>query len=353
MLIALSFLENKKKMSGYSKIDRLLHHIALDNPILSELLFDIEKNFFKSTINNNNKSVYVTGLARAGTTALMRALHATEQFASLTYDDMPFVLSPNLWAKISGFNAKPAIQQERAHGDGIQVGFDSPEALEEVFWRLHCGTSYIGADALRPHSIDAETVKQLSIYQDLVCKKYGRPRYLAKNNNHILRIASLAPQTKENTYLVVFRHPITQAESLLTQHRKFKNPDVFTKKYMTWLAHHEFGATHRPFLFTEAVQPSGSPDQIDYWLQRWIDAYAYLLPLLEQKESNMIPISYERLCSEPDYWPEICQKLDLQQTTSPFRHAVALSSTAEENPQLNSAMTTYWKLDQLTRKQEG
>jgi hypothetical protein len=336
-------------MSDYSRLDRFLHYLALEYPFLGELGFDIEKNIFKPSANGQ-KALYVTGLARAGTTALMRALYATEQFASLTYDDMPFVLSPNLWGKVSRLNAKQRVMQERAHGDGIQVDFDAPEALEEVFWRFHCGASYIGAHALYPHFVDLEIISQLLIYQNLVCKKYGRPRYLAKNNNHILRIASLAQQTKGNAYLVVFRNPIAQSRSLLNQHKRFRDAEDFTKRYMTWLAHHEFGATHRPFQFSESSQIDGSPDQFDYWLQRWIDAYAYLLPLLEKRNGNVIPISYERLCSEPKYWLEICQRIDLPETRSSFREVMNDDISAVRNSQLDSAMAIYWKLDRLTRR---
>lgn len=335
-------------MSEYSRLDRVLHYLALEHLSVGELCFEIEENIFKPSAISQ-KSVYVTGLARAGTTALMRAIHATEQFASLTYDDMPFVLSPNLWGKVTSLHAKRRVMQERAHGDGIQVDFDAPEALEEVFWRLHCGTRYIGSGTLRAHSVDYETVKKLLIYQGLICKKYGRQRYLAKNNNCILRIASLYPKTDIITYLIVFRNPVAQARSLFDQHIRFRNADSFTKRYMTWLAHHEFGATHRPFQFSEACQIDGSPDQLSYWLQRWIDAYSYLLPLLERRDSRLIPVSYERLCSDPAYWLEICQKIDLLETKSPFRKVVKDDIMADGSDQLDSAMTIYDKLDHLTR----
>ena len=51
----------------------------------------------------------------------------------LSYADMPFVLYSNLWSKIS-FN-KNSKYTERAHGDGIKVSTESPEAFEEVFWK--------------------------------------------------------------------------------------------------------------------------------------------------------------------------------------------------------------------------
>ena len=49
------------------------------------------------------------------------------------YADMPFILAPNLWSKIN-LNHQTELS-ERAHGDGILINSESPEAFEEVFWK--------------------------------------------------------------------------------------------------------------------------------------------------------------------------------------------------------------------------
>ena len=78
---------------------RLFHTLILGNKFVPELLFDIENLFTK----NNRKrlkdfnQIYITGLARAGTTILLRAFHQSGEFASYTYRDMPFIICPNLW----------------------------------------------------------------------------------------------------------------------------------------------------------------------------------------------------------------------------------------------------------------
>ena len=56
------------------------------------------------------------------------------EFETLTYRDMPFILAPLLWDKISRPLRKAGEKVERAHGDGMMVSFDSPEAFEEVVW---------------------------------------------------------------------------------------------------------------------------------------------------------------------------------------------------------------------------
>src|SRR6516165_3389782 len=117
-------------MQDYSRLDRLLHRLVLDAPTLNALLFDIERALFlkRGSSKGYGRPVYVVGLARAGTTSLMRALYDSGEFASLTYDDMPFVMAPNLWQVLSGINKKRRVSRERYHGDRIEVDFGSPEA---------------------------------------------------------------------------------------------------------------------------------------------------------------------------------------------------------------------------------
>ena len=63
-------------------------------------MFDVESSVI-SINQTDNKHVFVSGLARSGTTILLNALYESDEFASLSYKDMPFVLAPNLWSKLS------------------------------------------------------------------------------------------------------------------------------------------------------------------------------------------------------------------------------------------------------------
>ena len=67
-----------------------------------------------------------------------------------------------------------------AHGDGILVNFDSPEALEEVFWRVTCGESYIRPNRLIPMSIDVDAKTDFIQYVSLLLKQHTGKRYLSK-----------------------------------------------------------------------------------------------------------------------------------------------------------------------------
>ena len=133
--------------------------MALGVPFISKVSFDLDGLLpIKRQDNPDERHVFVSGLARAGTTILMRTFFDTGQFRSLSYRDMPFVLMPGIWKNLSKSFQKQEKAKERAHGDGIYVDFDSPEAFEEVFWRTFSGNEYINDNCLqappcrqRPH----------------------------------------------------------------------------------------------------------------------------------------------------------------------------------------------------------
>ena len=284
--------------------------MALGSSSVAQASFDLECALHKpgADIPEEGPHVFITGLARAGTTILMRALYETGAFRSLTYRDMPFVLMPNTWAGISAMSRRHKQEQERAHGDRIKVDYDSPEAFEEVFWRTFCGEEYIGREALKPHKPDQADLKRFRRYIALLLnesRSEGQStaprRYLSKNNNNLLRLDAIGKAFPEASIILPFRDPIQHAISLLTQHENFLErhaKDRFSLSYMNWLGHHEFGAMHKPFSFPDPLfdRSSHSPTGIDYWLINWIHSYRYLL---DQAPPQARFISYERLCSDP------------------------------------------------------
>jgi hypothetical protein len=317
-------------VSDYSALDRILHRLALAAPATAEMMHDIERGMhLKSAPADTGRHVFVTGLARAGTTILMREIHRTGEFGSLTYADMPFVLAPNLWAKLSRKGSKPGVKAERAHGDGIEVDTQSPEALDEVYWRIFDGKAYIGEDGLKLHEPDADLIAGYRDLIRLVLKKTGKTRYVSKNNNNILRLGTLAKAMPRAEFLVPLRRPVDHAASLLAQHRRFLDADPFTRDYMTWLGHHEFGATHRPFLF--AGRPEGDPMSMDYWLNVWLAAYS-ALDAIESTAANVAFIPYEALSADPAVWQAVAKRIGVAPDMPQELRPVAVRS-----PEVNNA----------------
>lgn len=305
-------------MSDYGLLSRLLHRLALGVPAIAEASFDAEQAFLgkEPVAAQGGRHVFVAGLARSGTTVLMRSLFETGEFCSLTYRDMPFVLAPGLWSRVTSSSRRERDATQRAHGDGVMVDFDSPEALEEVFWRIFCGPAYIRGDRLVAMRANAEAVERFQRYVALILKRYGCARYLSKNNNNILRIGSLIEAFPSGRIIVPFRDPLQQAYSLLNQHRRFRErqgADKFTRHYMTWLAHHEFGADHRPFEWGMPVAQPYTPTTLNYWLAQWVGVYGHLLQDVPQYREHARFFSYELLCSETQReWQRLGEFLGLR-----------------------------------------
>ncbi len=291
-------------MAGYSAGSKLLHYLALGVPAIAEASFDLEwgTQGRDAPDSRDGEHVFVSGLARAGTTILMKTLHASGEFCSLTYRDMPFVLAPNLWSKIAALSKKKARANERAHNDGILIGFDSPEALEELFWRIQTQGKYIQADCLTNSRIEDEVIIKFRKYVSLILKRYGGQRYLSKNNNNVLRIPTLLEAFPRAKVIVPFRDPLQHAMSLYRQHQHFKKlhrKDPFARRYMKWLVHHEFGLDHKPFAMANDQLMRGDPAQVDYWLDQWLSVYCEIIETRKAVGRYVILFDYDHFCREP------------------------------------------------------
>jgi hypothetical protein len=298
--------------NGYTLLDRWLHWLALEPLPVRRLSFEMESQFaLRDTAADGqtaagDKAVYVCGLARSGTTMLLQFLDQTESFRSLTYRDMPFVLAPNMWRMLNRHFPRESRLKERAHGDDVLVGYDSPESFEEVFWRTFGNSAEAGADAYGSDQIDEEALQRFAEYRSLVANPKkdsygdaGKPkRYLSKNNNNLLRLRSLAADPT-STILLVYRNPVDTARSLYRLHQLFCTTynDDFTRKYMGWLGHHEFGPNHLPLSFARArMNPNLKPDQPDYWLDYWNAVYSHVL---DQEHLRLHLINHDRTCESP------------------------------------------------------
>ena len=285
-------------MNNYSWLQQKLHQFALSSQFLREVTFDAERSL-TPVFNDNDNHVFVTGLARSGTTALLNALYLSKEFASLSYQDMPFVLAPNLWSKLSSNNKSTDII-ERAHGDGIMISSDSPEAFEEVFWMTF-------------HEDDEDIQENFKNYVQLISQKCRQHRYLSKNNQNILRIELITKTFPNAKILIPFRNPIQHAYSLISQHRKFiefSKKDKFISSYMKWIGHTEFGPNYIP-IHGENLRFKNDFD-FNHWLEQWLLVYYNCFETLRNRD-NVYFICYEQLCYSEKYWLEILRILGMPQ----------------------------------------
>ena len=298
-------------INEYGFFDRTLHAFALSNHAALRFGFEIDNLFIdtntKETLCGNH--VFISGLARSGSTILMRRFYETEQYCSLTYLDMPFVNMPNVWKSLNLSIKKTQNLKSRPHNDRIMVTQESPESFDEIFWRAFDQKAYVKDGCLTPHNPDYEALQRFSAYIHAIrqAKSTGTKPYLSKNNNNILRITELTKTFTNALFLVPFRKPVEHASSLLKQHQNFmhlQSKDKFIQKYMGWLSHFEFGFGHLPFSLSNNTLSDYDNENLNYWLLQWCDVYEWLL---SQWENNYQFICYENLCSDPKYWLRIAK----------------------------------------------
>ncbi len=293
-------------LNTYSGLDRLVHRIAFANSSVQIAAAEIEDSLFRRDLEavDVGEPIFITSLPRAGTTILLTALNFAPELATHLYRDMPFVMAPLLWSRLSGRFRKQAILQERAHGDGIAIGYDSPEAFEEVIWRAFWpghfkpdGIALWSADDAKAEARDF-MARHFQKIVALRCERGAGPgRYISKNNANIARLDLIPEMFPDATVLVPVRRPLAHAASLQRQHANFLErhaEDAFTLRYMGDIGHYEFGALHRPIQF-EGFAPlveGLKVTDLDYWFAYWIAAFDHIAA----RRDRVHLIEYEDLC---------------------------------------------------------
>ena len=287
---------------NYPFLSKYLHKFLLNSNELLKVFFEIEKKILLKRANENEtSSLFITGLARSGSTILLNTLYEKNYFASLRYIDMPFITSPNLWSKISIFKKKRKIK-ERVHNDGISIDYSSPEAFEEVFWKSQLNFNFKSKLMHDPNHYSNQVINNFKAYMKLVCFKENKNIYLSKNNNNIIRINTLLESIKKKKIIILFRFPFDQCYSLWQQHRNFiklQKKNNFILQYMNMLSHYEFGLNHKPILLSE-FKPFHSADDLNYWLEYWIMIYSNLTHIAKKNNKDVIFLSYEKLALSPE-----------------------------------------------------
>ena len=279
-------------MQNYNTIQKFLHDFVLSKNIINKSLFELEKIIYlKDKDIINQLHVFITGLPRSGTTSLLNFLFSLDEYASLTYNNMPFILSPH-FSKL--FHKKNITKRERLHKDGINFDNNSPEALDEIFF-----------------DNNEEFVKhELVHYIQLILLSNKKTKYLSKNNLNFKRIDLIQSILPNSIFLIPIREPLQHANSLLNQHlnfNKLQKEDDFIRRYMNYLGHNEFGLNHKPW-----NNPIHFNDlnNINYWLEQWYLFYKFIYKKFQSYE-NCYFVIYEEL-DNSIYVEKILRKINLE-----------------------------------------
>ena len=341
---------------NYNLLEKLLHYIALNNNSVSEFIYDLENKIYNKKIIDyrNNQHIFISGLARSGSTLLLNLLYNSIEYCSLTYNDMPFILAPNLWSKIFKNSQKNTNLAKRAHNDLIKININSPESFEEVFWKMMLENKYIAKKNLIKIKITKQQIEKFNNFINLICLEYQKKNYLSKNNNSILRIEDILAHFNNSFFIIPFRHPVHQANSLLNQHIRFKKIQLknkFIKNYMNWLGHYEFGLNHLSFKL-ENLNQTYNKDSTNYWLLNWIHYYSYVLKFYNNSKNNnrIIFINYEKVCAlKYNYLNKLEKKLNLKINLKNIE-IISNNKQTEKNYENNlfkKALLIYEQIDSL------
>lgn len=276
----------------------------LETRLLEDLIADIDI----------ERPAYVTGLARAGSTILLEFLASHPDAVTHRYRDFPPVLTPYMWNRwLDRVPRRAETRQQRAHGDGIEVGPESPEAFEEVLWMRFfphqhdpSRSAVLGRDTRNP--------RFEAFYRDHIRKLLalrGPGRYVAKGNYNVTRLAYLQEIFPDARFVLPVRDPVWHIASLIKQQMLFSAAArryPRSRHHLKRTGHFEFGLDRRAIHVGDdeaAVEIAGQWRQgaeIAGWARYWASIYGYLSETLAEdprlREACLV-VRFEDLCLSP------------------------------------------------------
>ncbi len=293
--------------------DYVLARISDSLPTIFKELGDLETLLLKDRLATIEVKapVFITGLARSGTTILLTILSRLDGIATHRYRDFPFLFTPYFWSRFQDRFATEQAPVERPHRDRIHITRESPEAFEEPIWKYFFPQAH---DGLACHKLTgSQSTPEFDAFFTTHIKKIllirNKDRYLSKGNYNISRIEYLARLFPDARFVIPVRHPFTHVHSLARQHALFTDyarADRRVPHYLRAVGHFEFGPQRVPINFTEdgsrrirEVWDRGE-DHLGYALL-WRDVYRHVGQLLGDDETGgrTTLVRYEDLCAEP------------------------------------------------------
>ncbi|HYZ63141.1 MAG TPA: sulfotransferase [Acetobacteraceae bacterium] len=260
------------------------------------------------------RPVFIAGLARAGTTILLRKLSALPGFVAHRYADFPFLFTPYAWSRLRALApARAEVPRERMHRDRIMVTAESPEAMEEVLWmaffpHLHdAARSNVLDGSVRDAAFDAFFADHI---RKLLLARGGR-RYVSKNNYNVGRLGYLTRLFPDARFLLPVRDPESHIASLMKQHALFarvQRASDAARRRLLLAGHFEFGLDRRPINLGDTAAVAAveacwlAGEEARGWARYWALVYGHVLDVLAADpdlRARSLIVRYERLCDRP------------------------------------------------------
>ena len=296
-------------------MDRL-GRILYERPKLMQSLAKMETRLFEDRFDDIpvTSPVWISGLARSGSTVLLELLADHPQVVTQRYRDFPPVFTPILWNKLVDYiPGKQEASAERAHKDGIYVTSESPEAFEEPVWmnffpHLH---KRLWDETFTQEASHPEFEAFLSAHiRKLLFLRDGM-RYLAKANYNVTRLEYLLKLFPDARFVVPIRGPVWHVASLMKQHRLFVQGEVEhpeARAHLAHTGHFEFGLDRVPInCGSESVAATvaelwSEGREAEGWALQWAEVYGYVAERCDMNPAlsdAVLFVRYEDVCERP------------------------------------------------------
>lgn len=292
-----------------------LSSYILKNPLLMLKLSSFEDKILKKKIQNYKikSPIYITGLARSGTTILLEFLSKHKGFATHSYSNFPFIYTPYLCNSIFNVLKKDSKTKERSHLDGIMINNQSPESFEEIIWNQFFPNLH---DIKKSSNLyennknqEFETFYTNHVKKLILSKKAFR--YLSKANYNINRLPYLKSIFNDLRVIIMVRNPIDFIASSIKQDILFcreQKKDIKKLHHTNTTQHFEFGLNKIPINFgnnnltEEIAKKFESNNKIEAWSKYWNEACNFIINLQESKflKDNIKIVLFEDLCNNTE-----------------------------------------------------
>jgi Sulfotransferase family len=294
--------------------DYYLVRLARAMPRALKLLGDLETDILRSRLDDIevDRPVFITGLARSGTTTLLNIFSSLPHVGTHRYRDFPFLFVPYCWNRFQSRMAPAQEPVERPHKDRIRITRDSPEAFEEPIW-THFFPFVHESKARHVLTASDENAQFDTFYMEHLRKLLllrAAQRYVSKGNYNVARLEYLARLLPDARFVVPVRHPLSHVNSLVRQHKLFTHyseEDERVPEYLRAAGHYEFGPQRVPINLDEESPPrileawAEGHDDLGYAVM-WRSVYAHVQELVRgdhvMRERIRI-VRYEDFCSDP------------------------------------------------------
>jgi hypothetical protein len=261
-----------------------------------------------------SKPVYVSGLARSGSTILLEILNEAPGVVSQRYRDFPPVFTPYAWNTMLRYmSTGQSAPAERAHKDGIMVTQDSPEAMEEPLWMSFFPHAHdpSQSNVIMPGDPDQGFADFYRAHIRKLLAVHEGNRYLAKANYQITRLEYLLDLFPEARFVLPVREPSTHIASLMKQHELFARgqaDNARARDHLRRVGHYEFGLDRVPINTGDNARAAeimalwSNGQDVAAWAAYWHDLYTFVAdrieanPLLARATRLVL---FEDLCTRP------------------------------------------------------